>query len=100
MATNRTHCEHGSYIGYPGGLDYLCQWCEDGITLEQFLEIRKVDLIRHLRRKVDEGERFCEFFRAERWDRPGMMIAKVVPYVMTYYGPAFDQLAELEGTHA
>lgn len=26
------HCRHGKYIGYPGGADILCAYCEDGAT--------------------------------------------------------------------
>ena len=25
------YCVHGNYIGYPGGADYMCQLCEDGL---------------------------------------------------------------------
>jgi hypothetical protein len=25
-----THCTHGTYVGYPGGPDYMCGWCESG----------------------------------------------------------------------
>lgn len=34
-----THCQHGTYIGFPGGPDYLCYWCEMGISREQMEEI-------------------------------------------------------------
>ena len=27
---DQVHCRHGSYIGYPGGADYICGACEDG----------------------------------------------------------------------
>ena len=30
---DETHCDHGMYVGYPGGPDYMCQWCEDGISV-------------------------------------------------------------------
>lgn len=26
----KVHCVHGTYVGYPGGADYLCQYCENG----------------------------------------------------------------------
>ena len=26
------YCRHGNYIGYPGGPDYLCGYCEAGVT--------------------------------------------------------------------
>jgi len=40
-----THCEHGTYIGFPGGPDYLCYWCEAGISaekMEKMLKARQV----------------------------------------------------------
>lgn len=40
MRADSTHCEHGTYIGYPGGADYLCQWCEDGISLAEMVDIK------------------------------------------------------------
>ena len=24
------YCKHGTYVGYPGGADYICGFCEDG----------------------------------------------------------------------
>ena len=24
------YCMHGNYVGYPGGADYMCPYCEDG----------------------------------------------------------------------
>lgn len=32
-----THCKHGTFVGHPGGPDYLCGWCEDGTTDAEFL---------------------------------------------------------------
>lgn len=27
---SKVHCFHGNFIGYPGGVDYICPDCEDG----------------------------------------------------------------------
>lgn len=27
---DQVYCLHGKYIGYPGGVDYICPYCEDG----------------------------------------------------------------------
>jgi hypothetical protein len=40
MRRDETHCEHGTYIGYPGGADYMCQWCEDGVSIREYREIQ------------------------------------------------------------
>ncbi len=29
---DQTHCMHGTYVGYPGGPDYICGYCEDGMN--------------------------------------------------------------------
>lgn len=33
------HCEHGTFIGNPYGGDYLCHWCEDGISIEDYTSL-------------------------------------------------------------
>jgi hypothetical protein len=32
----QTHCRHGVYVGYPGGPDYMCPYCEGGYEPEPF----------------------------------------------------------------
>lgn len=32
----RYYCKHGVYIGSPGGADYMCGACEDGISDEDY----------------------------------------------------------------
>lgn len=29
------YCEHGTYVGSPYGGDYLCHWCEDGVSMAE-----------------------------------------------------------------
>jgi hypothetical protein len=41
MRADETHCEHGTYIGYPGGADYLCGWCEDGVSYREYSAIMR-----------------------------------------------------------
>lgn len=36
MPADDTHCKHGTYVGWPGGPDYMCGWCEDGISDEDY----------------------------------------------------------------
>ena len=31
---DQTHCRHGVYVGYPGGPDYMCPYCEGGYEPE------------------------------------------------------------------
>lgn len=30
------YCAHGRYVGYGGGPDYLCGWCESGATVAEY----------------------------------------------------------------
>jgi hypothetical protein len=34
------YCAHGTWIGSWWGPDYLCQWCEDGISVEEMHRIQ------------------------------------------------------------
>lgn len=38
-----THCSHGTFIGYPGGPDYLCHYCEMGITVNTLWRSMRAD---------------------------------------------------------
>ncbi len=49
MRYDDTHCIHGCYIGYPGGPDYLCQYCEDGISVAELVEMNRRDRIANAR---------------------------------------------------
>lgn len=33
------YCDHGTFIGSWWGPDILCQWCEDGISAEDFQRV-------------------------------------------------------------
>ena len=32
---SRQHCVHGTFIGSWWGPDYLCGWCEDGVSVHE-----------------------------------------------------------------
>jgi hypothetical protein len=48
-AYSSNYCKHGTFIGNPYGADYMCGWCEDGTSDEEFqawidgAEQRRVD---------------------------------------------------------
>ena len=44
-----THCEHGTFVGGWAGPDYMCHYCEMGVSLEDVQEMRKVAEQRRLR---------------------------------------------------
>ena len=43
LGYDATHCEHGTFVGGWAGPDYMCHWCEQGITSQELAEIRAED---------------------------------------------------------
>lgn len=39
------HCVHGKYVG-GCGIDWICGYCEDGVSRDEFIRIRHADSIR------------------------------------------------------
>ena len=37
------YCKHGVYTGSPGGADYMCGYCEDGVSDEEYAAILKTN---------------------------------------------------------
>ncbi|PHJ36863.1 hypothetical protein P378_19910 [Desulforamulus profundi] len=60
-----THCEHGTYIGYPGGPDYLCCWCEAGISVEKMEKMLKVHQIFENRWTKHRVKQLIKIFQKE-----------------------------------
>lgn len=50
---SKVHCMHGRFIGYPGGADFICPYCEDGATV---LEHRMVARLEYTRSGASEWE--------------------------------------------
>lgn len=36
LGYDATHCEHGTFVGGWAGPDYMCHWCEDGVSLAEY----------------------------------------------------------------
>jgi hypothetical protein len=75
---DETHCEHGTYVGYPGGPDYMCGWCEDGISLREMREIRTAQEYNRMRNEAtvmnslydalrDPQHKITEYDREKCW---------------------------------
>jgi hypothetical protein len=47
------YCEHGKFIGSWWGPDYLCGWCEDGISRAEMIEIHKAQRRREIQKLLD-----------------------------------------------
>ena len=44
-----THCEHGTFVGGWAGPDYMCHWCEQGVSVAELEEMRADSEARRLR---------------------------------------------------
>lgn len=76
-------CEHGNFIGSWWGPDYLCQWCEDGISVAEMRSI----IMAARQREADEIERWADHalrvLREEATDhrKRARHLCVVVPYI-------------------
>jgi len=41
VSYDSTHCKHGTFVGGWAGPDYMCGYCEDGISDEDFAAMTK-----------------------------------------------------------
>lgn len=48
------YCEHGTPIGDPFGPDYLCGYCEEGVSMDEFIVIQQANSRRH---RIDAAAR-------------------------------------------
>lgn len=49
---DRYYCEHGTFIGNPFGGDYMCGWCEDGVSMKEYITIQEAQARRIMRRNA------------------------------------------------
>lgn len=49
-------CPHGVYVG-GCGIDWMCQWCEDGISLAEAKRIVSAEKTRAVRERADRAAR-------------------------------------------
>ncbi|HZZ17152.1 MAG TPA: hypothetical protein VFE08_14455 [Candidatus Sulfotelmatobacter sp.] len=50
------YCEHGTYVGGCGA-DYMCGYCEDGISLAEAIAIEARQRTREIREKANRAEK-------------------------------------------
>jgi hypothetical protein len=60
-------CEHGMYIGPPGGPDYMCGWCEDGVSRQEYLDIINANKLSDIRARSER----VQFFLTLALQAPG-----------------------------
>lgn len=52
------YCIHGTYIGPPSGADFLCGYCEDGISLAEFRAIGRRQKLAGIRERAERAQAF------------------------------------------
>lgn len=50
------YCPHGTYVG-GCGIDWMCQWCEDGISVAEMHRIYTARKTREIRNNAADAER-------------------------------------------
>lgn len=53
-----THCEHGTFVGGWAGPDYMCHWCEDGVSVEEMRAI--------LDERIERRRRYNRVWQVQR----------------------------------
>lgn len=112
-------CEHGTFIGSFWGPDYLCHWCEAGVSVEEMRESlhrstaatsrtrspsgrsvpasTRQQAIHQLRSRLVPLADVSDLFNTMPAHDRVRLIVHCVPWVMEHYGPTYDRLIELGG---
>lgn len=78
---DRVHCKHGNFIGYPGGADYMCGYCEDGVEPPS-----AADIAQRQARRVESA--------AEQFDHLTSIVADSIGYWHPSYVSELEELAD------
>lgn len=87
FATDEHYCEHGTYIGTWCGPDYICGFCEQGITVDEMraaAERARLHEIDNIERNVEQMLSACQRAGRDHRERAGIM-CKLVPYVDEHF---------------
>ena len=93
----RQYCEHGTFIGSWWGPDYLCHWCEAGVSVEEMRESLRQQAIHQLRSRLVPLADVSDLFNTMPAHDRVRLIVHCVPWAMEHYGPTYDRLIELGG---
>lgn len=58
------YCQHGNFRGSWWGPDYLCQWCEDGISVEEMHRIQEASWRHACQERLEEFDRVVGAFQS------------------------------------
>lgn len=93
----RQYCEHGTFIGSWWGPDYLCHWCEAGVSVEEMRESLRQQAIHQLRSRLEPLAAVSDNFNTLPGHERARLIVYCVPWAMEQYGPVYDRLIEIGG---
>jgi hypothetical protein len=72
------YCPHGYYVGGCGA-DYMCQHCEDGVSVEEAASIARMGRTRAIRTRAETSEQMLALLLAKHGaEVGGIIIAKLV----------------------
>ena len=57
------YCEHGKYVG-GCGVDWMCRWCEDGISRAEWLALGRAERLASVREQASRAERLLAYLLA------------------------------------
>lgn len=80
----RQRCEHGTFIGSWWGPDYLCGYCEDGISVQEMYAIQAESARWGAERLVAEAERIAQVMADALSQHPYSV--KVATVLVEYLG--------------
>lgn len=78
------HCPHGTFIGSWWGPDLLCQWCEDGISVEDMVRMRRDAYLRDARAQVARAEGLISTFTRCQQDGSLPYLGSVATFLYTF----------------
>lgn len=58
---DQVYCLHGKYIGYPGGVDFICPYCEDGADILAWSLRYNIDV--NFRPELEDEDDFVTIIR-------------------------------------
>lgn len=99
----RQRCPHGTFIGSWWGPDYLCGYCEDGVTVKEYEAMRAWQSVYQLKAQLEKNtailaqslmRKSVEMVR-RRGHTPAGLIIRIIPIQLA----ALDELLELQASY-
>lgn len=86
------HCVHGTPIGDPFGPDYLCGYCEDGVTLAEYFATQSLQAKRQRVEAASRSEGAIFRKLCDEWLPKGQYSASVATTIVNHWWDDMDRL--------